>query len=243
LIADIIAARRANPRTSGDPDILDMILEARDPESGTPLSAKAIRDQVGTMLATGFETTACTIFWAAFLLARDRAELIAVREEIARHPPHSIASFEDFRHWPSLQRALNETLRLYPPIPVLLRVAVADDEIIGARIKPGDLVSVSPWVMHRHRRLWNAPEMFMPERFAQPERSYPPAYIPFGVGPRTCIGAAFAVTEAMLVLGHLLHRFDVTLDDDRPMSAKSVVATMPSVEPLFCLQRDRQDGQ
>lgn len=237
-IETIIRARRGGPaRPSGYPDVLDILFEARDPATGAALTAASVLDQVATMVATGFESTARTMFWACYLLARDGDEQAAVREELRRFRPAEVTGMDSLKAWPRLTHVLNETLRLYPPVSTLIRVARTNDELMGVAIRPGAFVVVCPWVMHRHKSLWDRPEAFMPERFAQnPERLRDGAYIPFGAGRRVCIGAAFATTEATLILARLLSRFEVRLDDARVVMPVATATTGPNIEPWFRLE-------
>ena len=105
-------------------------------------------------------------------------------------------------------------MRLYPPAPLFTRVAVAEDEVCGLKVEPGTLVMISPWLMHRHRLLWERPEAFIPDRFMGKAQDYLTngAYIPFGAGPRICIGATFSLAEASLMMAMILERFDIALD-------------------------------
>ena len=240
IVNELIAARRAQqPRQADDADVLDVLLAARAPDTGAPLSDVEIGDEVATLLATGFGNSGRLMFWTAYLLSRDSGEQARVREEVSRAPPADVRSLDDLQRWPRLMCVMLEALRLYPPVHVLVRVAEAADEIGGMEIAPGAVIAVSPWVMHRHRALWEHPEVFMPERFAGLRRGGPSdnAYLPFGAGPRVCIGATFGMTEAMLMLAQLFERYETTLDDDRPLMPVSIVTTAPSIEPLFRLTR------
>ena len=222
----LIATRSANP-PSGAADLFD-VLAAGDPDG--------MRDQVATMLATGFESTARTMFWAAYLLSHDPDEQDAVRGELARNPPGDVASLDDLKAWPRLANVLNETMRLYPPVSTLIRTARTADDLGGTAIRPGAFVIVCPWVLHRHRLHWERPEAFVPERFTcRGERMRDGAYIPFGIGRRGCVAAAFATVEATLVLAHLLWRWRVSLDDRRPVMPVAIATTVPDREPAFRL--------
>lgn len=223
---DAIIAARAG-RDAQQPDLFDG-LSAGDPAG--------LRDQVATMLATGFESTARTLFWAAYLLSHDQAEQDAVRDELRCHPPEDATTLEDFRKWPRLANVLNETMRLYPPVSTLMRVAREVDVLKGTRVRAGSLVIVCPWVMHRHRAHWEQPKAFMPERFAgRSDRMRDGTYIPFGMGRRVCVAGAFATTEASLIMAHLLSRWRVSLDDRRPVSPVAIATTVPEHEPHFRL--------
>jgi cytochrome P450 len=131
---------------------------------------------------------------------------------------------------------LDEAMRLYPPAFVIVRAARAPDQVAGRQVAPGDVVVVSPWILHRHRRLWREPNAFDPGRFlpgAPPVPRY--VYLPFGVGPRVCIGEHFALTEAMVVLTRLITAFRIELASRRPVLPVAVVTTQPDHAPLFHL--------
>ena len=145
---------------------------------------------------------------------------------------------EDLINWPSVRQTLFEALRLYPPAAYITREAIADDTLPGEAIQPGTLIWISPWVLHRHRKFWSQPTAFMPDRFASKPASWnnDSAFIPFGVGPRICIGATFALAEAQIMLATLFSNFKIKRDDPRPVLPVASVTTAPSYEPLFNLE-------
>ena len=236
-VDQVVAARRAQG-SGGRMDLLELLMSVRDPETGQPLEDAEIRDQSATMLAAGSETTAGAMFWTTYLLSRDLAEQARIRAEVLADPPS--ASLADAgRRWPRLRRAVLEALRLYPSAPLLFRIAKEPDEIMGVEVPKDAIVIIAPWILHRHRLLWDRPDAFIPDRFEGKEREYLSggAYLPFGAGPRICIGAAFALTEASIVLASLLERFDVVLDDTRDLVPESIITTAPSIDPWFRLER------
>ena len=238
-IGTLVATRRESRAKAAHGDLLDLLLAARDPESGEALSEAEVRDQCSTMLVAGFETTARLLFWATYLLTLDVAEQNRVRIELAAFPPERIRSLDDLLNWPRLRQTLLEALRLYPPVAYISREAIVDDIVAGELIRPGMQVWISPWVMHRHRKFWDNPTAFMPDRFAGKPSPWTGigAFLPFGAGPRICIGATFAMAEAQIVLATLLSRFKVTLDASRPVLPVARVTTAPSYEPWFQLER------
>jgi cytochrome P450 len=236
----VIAERRAQEgeRNPDQPtDLLDLLIQARDPESGADLTDEEIRDQVSTFIGAGFETTARVLFWTAYLLSLDKAEQQRLREEVAAFPPDKVKVLVDLQKWPRLRAVLLESMRLYPPAPLYARMAMVEDEICGRKVEPGTLVMISPWLIHRHKLLWERPEAFIPDRFEGKAQDYLTngAYIPFGAGPRICIGATFSLAEASLILAMLLERFEIDLDDDRKITPVSIITTMPDIEPWFRL--------
>lgn len=231
----IVAERRAAPPRDDQNDLLALLLAARDPETGEPLSDAEIRDQSATMLLAGFETTSRLLFWAGYLLCLDPAEQARLRKEIAVFPPERVAALDDIQHWPRLRQVLLEAMRLYPPVPLIIREATGPDVVCGEAIDKGCLVWISPWVMHRHNRFWDQPTAFVPDRFAGKATPWisEPAYLPFGAGPRICIGASFALAEASIVLATVLSRFEISLENDRPVMPVGGVTTAPDHEPWF----------
>lgn len=232
----LIEERRAKPHSEVR-DLLDRLLAARN-EDGSPLPDQEIRDQCSSMLAAGFETTSRLLFWATYLLALDPATQDRVRAEVLAFPAQRVAGLDDLKHWPLLRSVLFETLRLYPTAPLIARQALEADVVSGCDVVPGCMVTISPWVIHRHRKLWEAPTTFQPERFIdQPHPWGVEAFIPFGAGPRVCIGAGFALAEAQIVLASLLARFKVSMASDRPVVPRASITLGPDHEPDFRLER------
>ncbi|MGH6779472.1 MAG: cytochrome P450, partial [Bradyrhizobium sp.] len=132
---------------------------------------------------------------------------------------------------------IDETVRLYPPAFLIARAATAPDTVAGRKVKKGDLILIAPWLLHRHEKLWSETEVFIPQRFLPP---HPPpdrfAYLPFGAGPRVCIGSHFALMEATLALAKLIGAFRVRLHDTAPVMPVGVVTTQPDRSPMFAVQ-------
>jgi cytochrome P450 len=212
-IEAIIAERKDRPRHGQHRDMLDLLLSIVDKDTGEALSNAGIRDQCGTMFFAGSETTARLMFWAAYLLTQDLEEQGRVRTEITAFPVERVSTLDDLKHWPRLRNVLLEALRLYPPLPHIIREALGPDEVAGEKVAPGTQVWFRAWVMHRHRRFWDQPTAFMPDRFASSGAPWTqmPAYIPLGAGPRICIGLSFALSEAQVVLATLLSRHKISL--------------------------------
>jgi cytochrome P450 len=233
----IIAARQASDSDQArSGDLLDLLTAARNPDTGSAFSPGELRDQVATMILAGHETTAGTLFWAAYLLAlapevQERAAAEARGADLA--DPTGCQS--DGR-LPLTRAVIDETLRLYPAAFVVVRRALGPDTVAGHTVRKNDIVMVSPWVLHRHRGLWSDPEAFDPGRFL-PGAPQPPrfAYLPFGAGPRVCIGAQFALSEAVLSLARLLARFRIVLDEREPVMPQAVVTTQPDRAARFRL--------
>ncbi len=238
-IDDLIAERRSTAKAGAGRDLLDLLLAVREAETGAGLSSEEIRDQCATMLVAGFETTARLMFWLCYLLALDPAEQGRIRAELAAFPPERAQSLDDlsFLAAPAL-RDIRGLAALSAGAHVL-REAIGEDVVCGQKVWPGTQIWFSPWIIHRHRRFWDHPEAFMPERFSgklAPWSSGPP-FMPFGAGPRICIGAGFALAEAQIVLGHFLSRFSISLADKKPVLPVGAVTVRPSREPMFRLER------
>jgi cytochrome P450 len=216
-----------------------LLLLRDDAETSEVLSTAAVRDQCATMIFGGFETTARMLFWASYLLTLDRAEQERVRAEVAGFPPDRVSSLDDLANWPRLRMTLLETLRLYPPVPHLVREAITDDEIMGEPVKARSQIWISAWVLHRQRKFWEHPTAFMPGRFTAKLSPWTSngAYMPFGAGPRICIGATFAITEGQIILATLLQRYRILRDDPRPLLPVARVTTEPNFAPIFRLER------
>ena len=238
-IEAVVTGRKASRTSGAARDLLDQLLDLSDAETGEGLSNEDIRDQCGTMFFGGSETTARLMFWACYLLAQDRETQTMLRTEISAFAPERAGNIEDLRNWPRLRNVLLEAMRLYPPVPHILRGAIAAETVCGEPIPAGAQVWISPWVLHRHRKFWRHPTAFMPERFAGQQAPWvqTPGYIPFGAGPRICLGLHFALAEAQIVLAHLLSRFRISLPGAEEVMPVGRVTIEPSVEPGFELER------
>jgi len=235
----IVSARQSAPRNTVYRDLLDLLIAARDPETGEPIAASEVRDQCATMIFAGYETTARLLFWASYLLTLDPSEQARLRAEVAAFPAERIRTLEDLGRWPRLRLVLLEALRLYPPVPLLVREPVEDDVIMGEPVQRGVQVYVAPWVLHRHRKHWQHPTAFMPDRFSGQPSPWTSggAYLPFGAGPRICIGAAFALAEAQIMLATVLQRYTLAIESKRPVMPVGRLTVQPSYAPMFRLER------
>ena len=213
--------------TGGDDFLGQMIrdLHARFPATRATMLAI---DNAATFYVAGHETTANALTWSVYLLAGDPVAQARARAEAADALAGDPATLPD--RLPYLRRVLDEALRLYPPAPRFDREAVAADRLGDHAVAPGDIVSVWPWLIHRHRRLWEAPDHFDPDRFA-PERAegrHRFQYLPFGAGPRTCVGMRFAIVEALVILAHWLAAYRFALDPAHPVEPVGTVTLRPA---------------
>jgi cytochrome P450 len=235
---EVIEARLRAPTADGQPrDLFDLLLAARDPETGAAFSRAQLRDQMATMIVAGHETTALTLFWSLYLLASSPADQERVAEEVRSLDLSPDGAADALAKLPYTKAVVNESLRLYPPAFAVTRIARGPDRIGDVELPRGGLVMISPWVLQRHRSLWKDPDAFNPSRFVgDSPLAHRYAYMPFGAGPRICIGAQLALTEACLVLATLVQRFDVTLAATRPVLPAAVIVTYPDHPALFRLR-------
>jgi cytochrome P450 len=238
LIGRIMDARLQAPPAETPRDLFDLLVAARDPENGAAFTHDQLRDQVATLILAGHETTAVTLFWALTLLAQAPAEQERVAAEAATSSFDEADAAATLAKLPKTRAVVDETLRLYPAAFTMAREAIAADSAAGIDIPRGGLILIAPWVLHRHRRRWRDPDAFDPSRFlpdAPPPVRF--TYLPFGTGPRVCVGAQFALAEATLVLGALIREFHVELTERRPVLPVGIVTTQPDHAPWFRLSR------
>ncbi|MBD3788403.1 MAG: cytochrome P450 [Sphingomonadales bacterium] len=204
--ADAAIAARTRPRDL--PDLLDLLRAAEDPETRRGLDPEALRDNLLTFIVAGHETTALTLAWALYLCAFDPAVQDAARAEAQTVLGARAAGPADLPRLPLTRQIVQEALRLFPPAAFLSRTAQGPDRLLGREIRRGDTVMLPIYALHRHHALWPEPDAFRPGRFAD-ARHDRFAFLPFGAGPRICIGAGFALQEAVIILATLLarHRF------------------------------------
>ncbi|MDX7951207.1 cytochrome P450 [Lichenihabitans sp. Uapishka_5] len=194
-------------------DLLTLLLQARDPETGTGLSEDDVKANIVTFIAAGHETTSNTLTWALYLLSQDEQVRLRVEAEVDAALPDQRIVAGSLEKLPFTRAVIEETLRLYPPAATLTRDAAGPDMLGPLRIKAGSRIVISPWVLHRHKRLWEQPQAFDPDRFLPPRKASVDrfAYLPFGAGPRVCIGASFALQEAIVILATVLRAYRLTL--------------------------------
>jgi cytochrome P450 len=215
-VDDIIARRRQRIAAEPDivqPDILTLLLEAQDSETGRGLSEAELKSNIITFIAAGHETTANALAWSLFLLSQspEWSERVAAEGERELGAGRARESAAD--RLVETRAVVEEAIRLYPPLAAISRAAIGPDELAGEPIAAGTTIVIAPYVLHRHRRLWDDPDVFDPTRFLPGARETIDrfAYLPFGAGPRICIGATFALQEATLVLATVMRRFRLEL--------------------------------
>jgi len=217
--------RRGAPKD----DVLSMLMAARDEETRGAMSDRQLRDEILTIVLAGHETTANLLAWTLFLLSKHPDVERRLHREVTEVVGDRAPAMADVPKLSFTTHVLEESMRLYPPAWSFERQAVEDDVVGGYTVKAGTIVALSPYVLHRHPRHWDNPEGFDPDRFS-PERSagrprY--AYLPFGAGPRTCIGNGFAMMEAQLLLTTLVQKHRLVLVSGAPVELEPLVTLRP----------------
>jgi cytochrome P450 len=212
-VGRLVERRRARVAAGGTlpDDLVTRLMQARDPETGAPLSDTVIHDNLVTFIGAGHETTANALAWTLFLLSEfPEADAVVAAEAAALG---AAPDADDLERLTGTRMILEESMRLYPPVPFLSRGVVARDRIGDVEVTPAIRVIIAPWVLHRHRKLWAEPDLFRPARFAPENRGKISrfAYLPFGAGARICVGMGFAMQEMLLSLVMIARRFRVTL--------------------------------
>lgn len=206
-IADNSIQRRRDQGPKPIPDLLDLLLEGEDPETKRQMNMAELRDNLLTFIVAGHETTALTLSWALYLCAFDPEVQDRLRSEAQSVLQGRVATAEDCDALPYTEQVIKETLRLYPPAAFISRTAQEADILSNRQIHRKDTVMLPIYALHRHHDLWDQPDQFDPMRFADDHRPERYSYLPFGDGPRICIGAQFAMIEAKIVLATLISRF------------------------------------
>lgn len=189
------------------PDLLDLLLEGEDPKTKRQMNTAELRDNLLTFIVAGHETTALTLGWSLYLCGFDQVVQERARTESRAVLGDRVATAADVENLPSVRRIVDEALRLYPPAGIISRTAQKADLLGGREIRPGDTVMIPIYALHRNHLLWDEPDAFRPDRFADRKTIDRYAYLPFGDGPRICIGASFALQEAVIILATLLARY------------------------------------
>lgn len=212
-VIDTIIAKRKRLLTenkgAAPGDVLTLLLQAQDPQTGAGLSDAEVKANILTFILAGHETTANTLIWSLFLLSLSeewRTRLAREANEVLEGPIEDYAA-----RLIETKAVIEEAMRLYPPVASMSRQAIGPDDLTGKRIRKNSLVIVSQWVLHRHRLLWDNPDRFDPRRFLPGAREKIDrfAYLPFGAGPRVCIGASFSLQEAAIILAHIMRSFSL----------------------------------
>jgi cytochrome P450 len=231
VVQSLIDERRALIARGETPpgDLLDMLLEARDADTGEGMSDSQLRDEVLTIFSAGHETTAHTLSFALAAISQHPEMQTRLQREADEVLAGRAPSMADLERLTYTTQVMNETLRLFPAAPITSpRLATTDTRIGGFDVPKGAFVIPSIFNIHRHPRFWNAPERFDPDRWANGfEPAHRLAFMPFGAGPRKCIGNNLSMMEGQLILAGLMQRFTFALEPDQRVQLEQAVTLRP----------------
>ena len=237
---DALIAPRMAPGAPMIDDIVGATIAARDPATGDAFTTSELIDQLGVFFVAGHETTASALTWAVFMLSQRPAIVARMRAEVATVAGDAPVALEHAKRFTFVRDVLRETMRLYPPITFLPRVAAEACELAGRRLRRGTMIMIAPWTIHRHERIWRDADRFDPDRWSPQRDEQVPtgAYLPFGLGPRVCVGAAFATLEATMILARVVRRYDIEALDPAAVRPVARLTTRPAA-PIRCRVRRR----
>jgi cytochrome P450 len=237
LLRELVEGRRSLKKQRDD--LLSVLVTATDEASGGGMTDKQLRDEMLTLFLAGHETTANALTWTWFLLSQHPEVEAKLWDELDRVLDGRAPEPSDLVKLPYTEMVIRESLRLYPPAPAVAREPVGDVTIAGYRIREGSLLSVNTYALQRDARFYPDPERYDPERFSPgwEERIPRYAYLPFGAGPRVCIGNAFAMTEARLILATVAQHYKLSLEPDQKVVPVQVITVKPRGPVRMKLQR------
>ena len=235
-IYEMVEERKAKDEYPAD--LLSMLLQAKDADTGEGMSGKQLRDELITLFAAGHETSANALSWTFYLLLKNPKIIEKLREEIDTKSGDKI-TVDDLRNLSYTRQVLEESMRMYPPAWAVGRQNVEEDEILGCTIPARSIIFISIYAIHYHPELWDNPEEFNPDRFSKEASAERPklAYMPFGSGPRMCIGNHFAMMEMQLILALLIKRFDFKFVEDKEIEMLPLVTLKPKTEIVLELSK------
>ena len=241
VVTRMLARRRGMSPDARPSDLLSLLLAARDPERGEPFAERDLRANLIAFIVAGHETTANALGWTLYLLSLAPETRAEVEAEIDALPVGQPLTGAVLSRLAWTRATLEEAMRLYPLFPTLSREAIGPDVLCGVDIAAKSLILISPWVLHRHQRLWEAPDEFEPRRFLRDRQSEIGrfAYLPFGAGPRVCIGAAFAMQEALIALVALIRAFRFDLAPGQAVMPVQQLTLRPK-EPIRMIVTPRR---
>lgn len=235
-MGSFIAKRRAGAEQR---DLLGLLLGARDPETGDGLTDQQVRDEVLTMFFAGFETTTVGLSWALYLLAQHPQIMNRVRDEAAKVLGNRDLTYPDLASLTYTRQVVDEALRMYSPVVIFGRETLQADEVAGYRVDTGTQLAFCPHAIHHHSAYWSNPSTFDPDRFSEANKAkmVKYQYLPFGAGPRACIGAQFAVMEMQMAIALIVRDVTLTLPKGRPLKAKPFISYRPSRPMVLKVER------
>ncbi|KMO10298.1 cytochrome P450 [Methylobacterium indicum] len=225
-----LAAEGRRTGTEGRNDLLSLLLAARDPETGQAMDDRDVADNLLTFVTAGHETTALALTWALYLLSHHPESEALIAAEVEAATAGGPLAPEHVDALPYTRQVILEAMRLYPPVPVVVRAALRDVDLDGIPVKAGTPITIPIYAVHRHAALWDEPERFDPARFA-PEAAKARdryAYLPFAAGPRICIGMGFALSEAVAILAVLVRSLRFSLRPGTLPVLKQRITLRPS---------------
>ena len=237
IVLDMIEERRNDP--DPPPDLLTMFIQARDEETGEGMTDRQLRDEIMTMFLAGHETTANALAWTLYLLAQHPEAVEKLREEVDRVVGSADPSLEHLHDLTFTDAVLKEGMRLYPPVWVFGRTPLQPDEIRGVEVPTEGMVFISSYLTHRHPDVWEEANAFRPERF-EPERAAAipkGAYLPFGGGPRVCIGQHFATMEMQVILATIVQRCTFELVEGQEIVPEPMITLRPRDGVMMTIRR------
>jgi cytochrome P450 len=225
-VAAIVNGRRSDAADGND--LLGRLLRASDPETGQTMSDELLVDNIVAFLMAGYDTTAFALTWTLYLISQSPDWAARMRDEVARVAGNGPVTAEHVEQLIVVQQVLNESLRLFPTAPIIVRDIVTDMEAAGQVVPAGTVGIIPIYAIHRHRKRWNDPDRFDPSRFA-PDAPKPSRFefMPFGAGPRVCIGAAFATIEATIMLATFVRAAQLELARDAEVNPAGRMFLLP----------------
>ncbi len=235
VVEDIIQERKRDFHDTGD--LFSSLLLARDEHSGLGMDDTQLRDQLMGLLLAGYETTANALTWTWYLLTQNPAASERLRAEVRHVLGGREPGYPDLAKMPYLRNVFDESLRLYPPAWILGRRAIQDDDIGGYYVAPGTVLAISIYTLHRHPQFWNQPETFDPDRFdtSSADQRHRYAYIPFGAGPRQCIGSGLGILEACLIIACIVQHYELRLMPGIEVQPQAIFVLRPNRDLLMSL--------
>jgi len=237
LVDRIIQQRKRDFQDAGD--LLSSLIMARDEHTGAAMGDEQLRSQILTLMLAGYETTASALTWTWYLLSKHPWAVERVRAEAQQALHGKPPRYADIEQMPYTRMVLNESLRLFPPAWTLGRRALGEDEIGGYTIAPNTVLAICIYTLHRHPAFWDEPEIFNPERFS-PENSagrHKFSYVPFGAGPRQCIGNNFGLMEACLIIACIAQHFELHLMPGIEAEPQALFVLRPGRDLMMSLHR------
>jgi cytochrome P450 len=235
VVDEIILERKRDFQDTGD--LLSSMMLARDENSGVGMTDEQLRDQLCGLLLAGYETTANALTWTWYLLSQNPWAVDRLRSEVRQALDGREPRYTDLGSMPYLRQVLDESLRLYPPAWILGRRAIGEDTLGGYYVAPGTVLAISIYTLHRHPAFWEDPDRFDPQHFApgKDQGRHKFAYIPFGGGPRQCIGNGFGLLEASLIIACVAQRFELQLMPGIEVQPQAIFVLRPNRDLLMSL--------